>query len=173
MVRLATEFVEGSLLKSIVGWPSASTILRKDRRLVPRSAHPRDRDYPSRYMFNEVAHESGALSLFYVSSLVDCLSRSTPSVHDGGSLAGNVPIKLRSISSSLISLRLVRPPAGSTRSLPSVIFFAETPSLFCFRNDLHRYLAQLLIKSAFAPQRPPIIKIYFHRPPHCDPAGNR
>ena len=44
---------------------------------------------------------------------------------------------------------------------------------FCFWNDLHRYLAQLLIKSAFAPQRPPIIKIYFHRPPHRDPAGNR
>jgi hypothetical protein len=104
--------------------------------------------------------------------LAGCWSRSTPSVHDGGSLAGKLPIKLRSISSSLISLTFVA-TAGSSWSLSSVIFFVETQSLFCFWNDLHRYLTQLPIKSAFATHRPPVIKIYFHRTPHRDPAGNR
>jgi hypothetical protein len=55
----------------------------------------------------------------------------------------------------------------------SVIILAETRSLFCFWNHLHGHLTQFLIKPAFAAQRPPIIKIYFHRPPHRDPASDR
>jgi haloacid dehalogenase-like hydrolase len=51
----------------------------------------------------------------------------------------------------------------------SVIILAETRSLFCFWNHLHGHLTQFLIKPAFAAQRPPIIKIYFHRPPHRNP----
>src|SRR5581483_2720428 len=62
-------------------------------------------------------------------------------------------------------------------STPAGVFlryiFSGTRSLFCFTNHLHGNVTQFLIKPAFAPQRPPIIKVYLHRPPHCDPAGDR
>jgi hypothetical protein len=82
--------------------------------------HSGDREYGKPEMFKKAAHDFGIVlrsdarenrvipeaivSYFIGLLLADFLSRLTPNVHNGGSLAGKVPIKLRSISSSLISL---------------------------------------------------------------------
>src|ERR1019366_10795257 len=46
-------------------------------------------------------------------------------------------------------------------------------STLAFLDEFHRHVAQLGIGPASSQQRPPIVKIDLHRPPHGDPSGNR
>ena len=49
----------------------------------------------------------------------------------------------------------------------------QVDSALALLDDFHRHVAQLLIDSAAAAQRPPIVKVDLHRAPHRDPARDR
>jgi hypothetical protein len=41
------------------------------------------------------------------------------------------------------------------------------------RDNFHWHVAELAVDPAPSKQRPPIVKVYLHRPPHRDPACDR